>query len=219
MNLRDLNFKKRALYTGLRPFLKDEELMEALLIWENRYVHQSKFSLRYFTADVARQMKREQDEKVMLLNLVVTMNKPESELLPDPSPALSTYKKAKVANHNTQSQPREIQAISLLINKWLELAKSPEAIDVGKFVTHNVERLNIDRDLQVEFVRWMQDASYKMQPSRIRFQDLRKLINLFYVGFSEYFGIKRTDSLLKEAEQSLKNNGGAVFADVFDRLL
>lgn len=219
MNLRDLSFKKRALYTGLRPFLKENELMEALIIWEDRYVHQPKFSLRYYTADLAKRLKRERDEKVMLLNLVVSMNKPESELLPDPSPALRIYKKNRVQNREMETQLREIQAVSLLIDKWLELVQSPATIDIGQFVTNNVDRLNLDPDLTVEFTRWMQNNQYRMQPPRVRLQDLRRLINLFYVGFSEYLGIKRTDHLLKEAVQRLTHNGGAAYTDIFKRLV
>lgn len=219
MNSSEMILRKRALYTGLQPFLRDTELMEALILWESRYANQPKYSLRYFVADLLQSLERPLEHKQLLVNLVATMAKPVTDLLPDPSPALSAYKTRRRTSATASYALAEVEAFCILIDKWLSLVQSSAAVDIGHFVLHNLDRLKIDTDLKVQTARWLEDENQPIRLPRVEIQELRKIINLFYVGFCEYLGPTRADALLAEAVNRLKSNGGAAFATVFNKLL
>lgn len=219
MTTSEMILRKRALYTGLQPFLRDTELMEALILWESRYAGQPKFSLRYFVADLAQGLERPLEQKHLLVHLVATMAKPASELLPDPSPALSAYKTRQRTSATANYALAEVEAFCILVDKWLSLVQTSAAMDIGHFVRHNLERLKISADLKVQTARWLEDENQPIRLPSVEIQELRKIINLFYVGFCEYLGPTQADILLAEAVSRLKSNGGAAFAAVFNKLL
>jgi len=219
MNSTEMTLRKRALYTGLQPFLRDTELMEALILWESRYTDQPKFGLRYFVADLVKSLERPVEHKHLLVHLVATMNKPADELLPDPTAALSAYKTRRRTSAYATYTLAEVEAFSTLIDKWLSLTQSAAAIDIGHFVQRNLGRLNINTDLKVQVEHWLEDEKQRIKVPRVDIQDLRKIINLFYIGFCEYLGPTRADTLLAEAVTRLKSNGGAAFGELFNKLL
>lgn len=219
MNSTEMTLRKRALYTGLQPFLRDTELMEALILWESRYTDQPKFGLRYFVADLVKSLERPVEHKHLLVHLVATMNKPADELLPDPTAALSAYKTRRRTSAYATYTLAEVEAFSILVDKWLSLTQSAAAIDIGHFVQRNLGRLNINTDLKVQVEHWLEDEKQRIKVPRVDIQDLRKIINLFYIGFCEYLGPTRADTLLAEAVTRLKSNGGAAFGELFNKLL
>lgn len=219
MNMSEMILRKRALYTGLQPFLRDTELMEALILWESRYANLPKFSLRYFVADLIKSLDRPVEHKHLLVHLVATMNKDADQLLPDPSPALSAYKTRRRTSADANYLLAEVEAFSVLVDKWLSLVKSGAAIDIGYFVLRNLDHLNISVDLKVQTVRWLENENERIKVPAVQIQDLRKIINLFYIGFCEYLGPTAADALLADAVTRLKSNGGAAFAEIFNKLL
>ncbi len=219
MNSSEHILRKRALYTGLQPFLKDSELMEALILWETSYSDQPKYSLRYFISDLSKSVKKESEAKKMLIHLVSTMSRPEKELLPDPTSALNAYKIRRAKGQPRLPQAPELQAFKLLIDKWLWLLNSPAAIDIGYFVMQNIDRITIDEELRRQVKQWLKEPKYQFSLSQVNTGELRKLINLFYVAFCEYVGPVQTDELLNESVKRLKSNGGAAFSTLFAKLL
>lgn len=219
MDSAELTLRKRALYTGLQPYLRDSELMEALILWESRYADQPKFGLRYYVADLLKSLDRQLEHKHLLVHLVATMNKPPEQLLPDPSAALSAYKTRRRTSAYATYTLAEVEAFSILVDKWLSLVQSSAAMDIGNFVRRNLARLNINTDLKLQVEQWLEDENQRIKVPRVDLQDLRKIINLFYIGFCEYLGPTRADVLLAEAVSRLKSNGGAAFSEVFNKLL
>lgn len=219
MDSAELTLRKRALYTGLQPYLRDSELMEALILWESRYADQPKFGLRYYVADLLKSLDWKLEHKHLLVHLVATMNKPPEQLLPDPSAALSAYKTRRRTSAYATYTLAEVEAFSILVDKWLSLVQSAAAMDIGNFVRRNLGRLNINTDLKLQVEQWLEDENQRIKVPRVDLQDLRKIINLFYIGFCEYLGPTRTDVLLAEAVSRLKSNGGAAFSEVFNKLL
>lgn len=219
MNTSEMILRKRAIYTGLQPFLRDTELMEALILWESRYADQPKFSLRYFVADLQQNVDRPLEHKHLLIHLVAAMAKPPQALLPDPSSALAAYKTRRRTSATANYTLAEVEAFRVLIDKWLSLVQTAAAADIGRFVLRNLDSLNISADLKVQTARWLEDETQPIPLPRVQIQDLRKIINLFYIGFCEYLGPTQADTLLADAVTRLKSNGGAAFAQVFAKLL
>ncbi|KAF0808995.1 hypothetical protein A167_02205 [Alcanivorax sp. S71-1-4] len=84
MNAQELSEKRRAIYTGLKPFLPREDLLQALSHWEANYADRPRFTLQRFVADICRDDVLRGRRSDILLSLVQAMNMPVASLLPDP---------------------------------------------------------------------------------------------------------------------------------------
>lgn len=219
MHKAEIRTRKRAIFTALRPHLDDAEVMEALILWETHYCDTPKFALRYFIEDFSKRIERPKEAKKLFLHLLTTMNKPEQELLPDPSAALQAYIQRRGAALTPPYAANEIEAFKVLINKWLQLEQSSAAIDVSRYVAGNLVRLNIDPELKHHVANWLADENMPIKIHSVELKDLRQIINLFYIAFCEYVGPTRADALLAEAVNRLKANGGAAFSAIFAKLL
>ncbi len=212
--------KKRALYTGLRPFLQDAQIFEALLLWETRYASTPTFSVRYFVADVVRDINPDIEHKKLLVALLSSMLKPAAELLPDPTAAMEAFRKrGPAATAQNYAPMPELEAFQLFVNKWLSLVASPIGNDIITFVSRNLPNLDITIDLSNKMTRWLNNPKQPFLAARVDVADLRKIINLFYISFCEYLGPTRADQLMAQAINALKNNGGAAYSQLYAKLL
>ncbi|MBZ2187653.1 hypothetical protein K8B33_00960 [Alcanivorax sp. JB21] len=84
MNNQELVDKRRAVYTGLKPFLPREDLMAALHHWETHYAERPRFTLQRFISDICQDESLRERRSAILLSLVQAMNMPVHSLLPDP---------------------------------------------------------------------------------------------------------------------------------------
>lgn len=83
--------RKRALFTGLQPLLRDSELNEAIYLWEQKYADTPTYSMRYYVADLQSRLNLSIAAKTLLLNIMRAFTLPKKELLPDPSARVNAY--------------------------------------------------------------------------------------------------------------------------------
>jgi len=211
--------RKRAIYTGLHPFLDENQLMEALILWETKYAHQETFSVRYYVADLIKDLNCEIQSRHLLVNLVSTLAEPDTKLLPDPSAKLNNYKRTNAVAERANFSLAELEAFQLLMRKWLSLVPPTTRNDVSKFVGRNLHELDIEPALKIQIKEWLEHRDYRIKLSQVYLSELRKIINLFYISFCEYLGPVKTDKLLAETLKTLKLNGGASYATLFHKML
>lgn len=219
MNKQEHTRRKRAIYTGLHPYFDDDQIMEALVIWETKYANAPGFSVRYYVADLVTRIKPEAEAKDLLLNLVSTLSKPENELLPDPSQTLEAYKRFNKIHMNADFSIPLLEAFQLFIVKWLKQADARVAEAVVKDVARNINELEIAPDLSAKILEWLSKKVDKIRLPHVDAADLRKVVNLFYVSFCRHSGPVNTDEVLSQTVQSLRNNGGAAYSELFKKIL
>jgi len=210
---------KRIIYTGLEAHLEPNEVMKALVLWEEKYSNQAKFSLRYFIDDVSKAIDLKVCSKPLYLSLVTNFSKSDSKLLPDPTQALENFKRQHNVNTKAQFACPDTEAFHILISKWLGLLTPNDAADIVEYVEAKILKLRIQGELKIQMLSWLKNREDSIKVANPKTKDLRKIINLFYVGFCENIGPTRADELLAEAVTRLKNNGGGVYSDIFSKLL
>lgn len=220
MSTAEQSLRRRALYTGLRPHLRDSEIMEAMLLWEANYANHSKFSVRYFVGELSKHLNREKDEKALLLSLVSTLALPDRDLLPDPADVLREYRKSRTPrSYRFPRSTPEIEATKLLLTKWLSLTDPSSATHIESMMVSGINQLRVDPQFATEFKRWIHNRKQNINGSLVSLGDLRQAINLTYTAFCEVIGPVDTDRLLSEAVTRLRSNGGAQYAEIFNKLL
>ena len=97
MKTHELADKRRAVYTGLKPFLPGEDLMAALHHWETHYADRPRFTLQRFVADICQDENLRERRSAILLSLVQDMNMPVQSLLPDPLAGQPSRRDAQIS--------------------------------------------------------------------------------------------------------------------------
>lgn len=216
---KNLSEKKRAIYTGLHPFLNTDNLMEALVLWEQKYSDSPAFAVQHFINDICSAHDLKTIRRDMLLSLVKTLALPEEDLMPDPSVQMSGYKKLHHKASTVEYTTRELIALQRLVIAMMEQAKIDVRISIKEFVLDQVSRSKIDSQLKRELQLWLSKQSLSMKVLAPDIEDIRKVINFFYVGFCEYLGPVETDRLLSKCVAKLTDNQTNDYTDVVRALL
>jgi hypothetical protein len=80
----DIALRRRAIYTGLKPYLEDDALLDALMHWENHFATAPRFTLQRFVAELCKEGELRRRRADILLSLVQALSMPATSLLPDP---------------------------------------------------------------------------------------------------------------------------------------
>jgi hypothetical protein len=74
----DLALRRRAIYTGLRPYLEEDALLDALMHWENHFATAPRFTLQKFVAELCKDGDLRSRRADILLSLVQALSMPGS---------------------------------------------------------------------------------------------------------------------------------------------
>lgn len=219
MNSSTLGRRKRALYTGLQPFLETSELLAALILWESNYSSAPTFSLRYFIEDLQKKINQEVDTRRVHIRLIDTLNKPDKDLLPYPSKAIANYKTRIRSEVDYNYQIPEIEALQLFVAKWFSLTPKHLRDDILDYCFSNLSHLKADKEFKSSFEIWLKDTSRKMKIALAEASDLRQITNLLYLAYCDVMGPVKADELLSQAVHEVRNNGGAAYGELYAKLL
>ncbi|MBX2858282.1 MAG: hypothetical protein KTR17_06440 [Cellvibrionaceae bacterium] len=220
MNAEKITLQKRAVYTGLKPHLTHDQLMEALVLWERNYEARPDLSLRYYVAEVSERFKCKPKLNRIFVSINRSMRLRESELLPDPQSILKAYKSRHNLNKASPVTAMELEAFQMLIAKYINLNKDhPRIGDVIRYVIDELPKTKVDKYLKQELNGWLLKKIKKIQLYSVKSSDLRSLLNLLYIGFCTHLGPVEADAGLAEAIQRLKSNGGGRYSEIFTKFM
>lgn len=211
--------RRRALYTGLKSHLPPADVLAALNLYEIRYASEPQFAVRYFVADIAKNINNKVPPRALLNDLLASLAKPTEQLLPDPDTALAAYRANPAAMPLQRFIIPELHAFQLLITKWLARIDPMVANDVVVYVARHLYELKIETTLKSKIANWLAKMDSDLTMVEVKTQDLRAVVNLFYVAFCTFVGPMHADATLAEAVTTLRNNGGAVYSQLFGKLL
>lgn len=203
----DLVQRRRAVYTGLRPFFNDLEISNALIVWEHEFSQKPTFALNVFIARCCTTPELKEKRGEILRAVISAMDLPLNQLLPDPQKVVRTEAELK-ADANHQLDP-VTSAFVALITAMLSRYDFSTQGGVRNFVIDNLGKINLDAHSSQRMREWLSGQSTYLA-ANYKVEVLQKLVNLAYVAMCEYAGPVRTDRnlslALKEVEPEAKRN-------------
>lgn len=206
MSQPEFMFKKRAVYTGLESFLTNAQLMQAMVLWENKYANEPKFAMRKFVADLCKRNGQTLAQAEVLGKLVRTMALPEEKLLPDPSPEIESYKKHYRVQAKVERRSPEVEVFQLLLSGLLDGLRPSIRESVIRYAIDGLHAMDISTGLRRELVFWLKGESTIIYMPVVDVHQLRGTINMFYVAICEYIGPIKADQLLAQEVRRLSDN-------------
>ncbi|AMO67884.1 hypothetical protein DOK_02636 [gamma proteobacterium BDW918] len=188
MNKRSLSDRRRAIYTGLKPFFDDASLMQAVTHWENRYADQPSLALQRYVADICQNPALKDKRASILRSLLHAMAQDSDELLADPrGPEAATSNTAETASAS-------------VTYGMLMLAMMGQ---VDESLQHKL-RIELfaalrQRQLPLAILEALQNWLGTRQPLKLNNAPpalLQKLLNQYYVLLCENLGPVRADNIL-----------------------
>lgn len=200
---KSVEFRRRAVYTALIQHLSDDELWEALALWEDNYASVENFTAQRFLSDILTTAELRGKRVRILQSLVRALAAPAATLLPDPKEQLLVFRmrRGKTSLVTTSRDPLVV-ACSSLLSRILKGLDDNNRLRMRLFILDQLEKSRIDMTLRAAVRTWLSEQT-RLQLDSAAISDLRKLINLAYIGLCEYIGPVAADSALNRAYQGL----------------
>ena len=185
----DITVRRRAIYTGLKPFISEEELLNALAHWEAHYATAPRFTLQRFVSELCREGELRQRRADILLSLVQAMNMPVKSLLADPLPDRESLPSTSVS---------ETAAFETLMNALIDGGNKTKRFSLRLDLLASLDT----RKMPVQFChamqRWLGDKA-PLNVTGVSTELLRAMVNRAYVIMCERQGPVLADKTLAAA--------------------
>lgn len=191
----DLILRRRAIYTGLRPYFDDASLLEAIHLWQIKYSDKPKFAFAEFLSECCQDKTLRAQRTNILSSIFKALDSPEHALLPDPfSLGLDDF--ADQSPTQKICDDTTILFVHFFAN-LLKLLGEKESLNVRIFILNQFPSLRLD-ELRKAYLRDLLDKKTSTLPVSYELTVMRQLINFAYVAICELLGPVKADHLLAQ---------------------
>lgn len=219
MNLTpDAKRKQKAIFHCLKVFLPEKQLMEAMLLWQDKHAHKKGFSVRYFADDVAALTGGKHTPKKLTLTMVSAIANPVADQS-DPAEHIAAYR-LQVGRYVASQKSTQVTAFNVLLNKLFLLAGGELASAVKTHLkTECMASPLLSGALKVAMQKALRSENVELLLGDVPVASLKVIVNMAYVALCDNVGPVNADRLLSQTLARLESNGGAQYSDIFKSLL
>jgi hypothetical protein len=191
----DLVLKRRAVYTGLRPYLNDDELAVALKLWQVEYSAKPTFAFTAFLAVITNTDTLRKKRTRILSSLLKAMELTDVDLLADPFN--ESTKQYQFSATDVMIEDGTKTVFIHLFEKMQEKMSEKDAVGVRAYIIQHIEKLNLNTRNNKHLADWIDRKSDTLN-GLYNLNSLRHVINLAYVAMCQLIGPVKTDQLLAQ---------------------
>lgn len=209
----DIALRRRAILTGLRPFLDDDALFLAVALWAREYANQPPFALSGFVAKCCARAELKAQRGQMLRAIITAMELPPSQLLLDPGSQGEAL--APIAEHARLND--QTQMFSLLLSALISLSDASMQSIIRSRLLQQFTKQTLEPEPHQVMQDWLAgDVAALTQNYDLEL--LQALVNQAYVVMCEVLGPVKTDRLLANAIRQADVQGSHLSFRVHDLL-
>jgi hypothetical protein len=203
---------RRAIYTGLKPFLPEDELIAALALWQNRFSSGQAYALHGFLGEICTTAQLRQIRSDIHRSLTHALFGPEEALESDP---LSLIQRWNSARENGKAAARKIAAeqrkvpstpMTLVFESFFEHFMA--LLEEEQQVSHQIREyihMHLEKILSTgtgpkaaQVSKWLRGRQAYLE-NGLTLDEMRAILHIAYVLACQYIGPVTTDRLLSEA--------------------
>jgi hypothetical protein len=192
----DVVQRRRAVYTGLRPFFNDVEISQVLELWERDFSQKPMFALNVFVARCCTTPELKEKRGELLRAVISAMDLPLNQLLPDPQKMLKT--EADIKAESAHKLDNLTKIFVMLVAAMLARYDLATQAGIRNFMIENLDKLKFEPRGAQRMREWLSGQSSHLA-ANYKIDTLQKLVNLSYVAMCEYVGPVKADQLLAQA--------------------
>lgn len=211
----DIHLRRRAILTGLRPFLDDHELHAALTLWQQDYASQPVFALSGLVAQCCTRPELKRQRSQILRALIAAMALPHDQLLPDNAALYSGASSVSSATlSNSPAKPQlagaddKTRSFMALMENLLASCEPELQAAMRQHLQASLDSLGLARAQKNALWAWIsgqgaaQDEAHGKRAElgqAYALKPLQALINQAYVVMCEHLGPVKADQHLSRA--------------------
>jgi hypothetical protein len=201
---------RRAIYTGLKPFLAEDELMAALSLWQARYSEGPAYALHGFVNEICASEPLRQMRNDVHRSLRQALFGPDEALDGDPllqverwhhgrdgmgAPALAMPALAGKAS----AKPSTL-IFESVFEDFLHLIeeKQPISLQIRSYIDMHLGKVLSNGPVSVQVSRWLRGKQPRLD-NGLELAEMRTLLHMAYVLACEYIGPTAADHMLAQA--------------------
>jgi hypothetical protein len=186
----ELQRRRRAIVTGLTPYMNEPLVLEAVSLWQQHYAERPRFSLQGFVSELCQLFDLGERRHQIHMSLVQAMTLSERELADDPL--------ADSGESHAQEHPFSQAFEQMMRSLWDGIgarAASQLRLDLAAQLRSN----QVGTEIRLTMEYWLQSPERPLAP--LALGALRDQLNRTYVLLCERLGPVEADQQLKAAYQ------------------
>lgn len=191
----ELQRRRRAIVTGLTPYMNEAVLMEAISHWQLHYSERPRYSLQGFVSDLCKLFDLAERRHHIHMSLVQAMSMSEQELATDPL--------ATSSSSAQQAHPCTAAFQALMESLWEGLPPTV-ASQLRLDMVSMLRGRTVTPETRLTMEHWLQSPGRTL--GGLPLEVLRKQLNNGYVLLCERLGPVEADTHLKRAYTRARNN-------------
>lgn len=208
--------KRRAVFTVLSEYVRDDALWSAMWRWQNDFSDKSQFELNGFLSQCRDIPGIAENRPQLYRQLISVLMDHAARLKPDPMEQMLAFQ-AMQANGGAVVQAAKpavdwSPVFSRVLDSIFTQLRSDTARLVKRFATEQAVRHGLPQGLAYSFTLW-EERSDPMNVQGVPLVQLKKLLNYIYIGLCEYLGPVDADRILSQSIKSAQAAGPSVATD------
>lgn len=200
---------RRAIYTGLKPFFPEDELIAALSIWQARYSDGPAYALHGFLNEICTNEPLKQIRNDLHRSLRQALFGPDEALESDPLLQIERWNstrggttksaQAPVMQSKGSSKPKTL-VFESLFEHFLGLVEEeqPIALRIRSRIDMHLGKVLSNGPVSVQVSRWLRGKQARLDDG-LEVAEMRTILHMAYVLACEYVGPSVTDRMLAAA--------------------
>lgn len=184
----ELQRRRRAIVTGLTPYMNEAVLMEAISHWQQHYSERPRYSLQGYVSDLCKLFDLGERRHHIHMSLVQAMSMSEQELASDPLASSSADSK--------EAHPHTAAFQVLMESLWRQMHPSV-ASQLRLDMIAMLRGRSVSPETRLTMEHWLQSPGRTL--GGLPLEVLRKQLNHAYVLLCERLGPVEADTHLKTA--------------------
>lgn len=196
-------FRRRAIVTGLQPYLQHDQLQQMLALWEQEFAHLPASALHRFIIKCCHTESLKQQRMDMLRSVIQAHDMPEEKLLPDP--------RALFAQADENAPDEATKVFCELMQKIFQKSGADIHQALRRILIEHLPRLTLSPKQLLSVNQWLH--GHQSSPGiPLPQAGMRAMVSLVYVDLCEYLGPVKADLLLASAVTETEQSSAAAFS-------
>jgi len=201
VKINSVSYRRRAIYTGLAPFLEQEERLLIMNIWQKKYSNQPAYALNKFLSEICEFLKGKCSRGEINQKLVWALGQPEESLEKDPLELMETYSKRFTLDNIADKEflPHEIvfESMYTLLLRDIDTAEYGASSKTIRALLDKLPALELDTKYE-DVEAWILTKS-KMTTRILNRDQMHAIIHEVYVSACKICGPVAADKIMSAA--------------------
>lgn len=198
--------RRRAIYTGLLPYLDGEDIYTALWLWQDHFSRQPALALHGYLREIGPLLGKTIRRSEVHRSLVAALGRKASELAPDPHADMLAYREGRfkpqqrVNGKQASVMPatRVFETILAEFFQYIDDSQPLIADKIRHYMSQHITGLDLSLPAFTELGQWLNGLRVHLHQA-YAVEEMRKLLHIAYVGGCEYLGPVASDEVLAAA--------------------